>query len=133
MSESFGCSGDPLEVEFPFCVVKSFPQTNEHVIAWSKAKVDNLLRSKPEKFNQFWMDYGNSLDDVAEGNDSATIWKLRILSGLILPSSATTRENQLKGPNPVLSVLRFRSIFQAFFYKCLGFPPNSSFPSEINT
>lgn len=72
VSESFGCSADPLEVEFPFCVVKSFPQSNDHVIVWSKAKVENLLRSKPEKFNQFWMEYGNSLDEVAEGVEKNT-------------------------------------------------------------
>eukprot|EP00094_Tigriopus_californicus_P006202 TCALIF_05968-PA protein Name:"Similar to UBA6 Ubiquitin-like modifier-activating enzyme 6 (Homo sapiens)" AED:0.31 eAED:0.31 QI:0/0.66/0.4/0.9/0.55/0.7/10/0/684 len=66
-TESYNCIPTPIEPTFPFCVIKSFPQTHEHAIAWATSKVESLFETKPEIFNDFWKTYGDALDDLAEG------------------------------------------------------------------
>ncbi len=73
MSESYGCSRDPVSCslsepfpassEPPFCVLKSFPFSPDHAVVWAKAKADQLLMNKPEKYNAFW----KSLDEEEQG------------------------------------------------------------------
>ena len=66
VTESYNCSSDndSSSSDYPYCVLKSFPFNPLHGVDWAAAKVDNLVKRKPERFNEFFA--ASSEDDSAE-------------------------------------------------------------------
>lgn len=72
-TESYNCVPTPIEHSFPFCVIKSFPQIQEHAIVWAFNKIESLFQTKPVTFNEFWNSNGASLDELVEGESNGNL------------------------------------------------------------
>lgn len=71
LTESYNCSQDPDEADVPYCVLKSFPYSEEHAAIWAEKKVSTLVKTKPSHFNDFWNsgdDHGGVLSAVERGD-----------------------------------------------------------------
>lgn len=76
ISESYSSQNDPVEVQVPYCTLKSFPSQIEHTIQWARDKFESLFTTKPTIYNRFW-------EELREKHDKDTDAALKhLLSSL---------------------------------------------------
>lgn len=69
---SYNCTNDTLDQDFPYCVIKSFPNCPDHAITWALAKVQNLSEKKPIAFNEFWAE--TNKDDLCQRLENGNLF-----------------------------------------------------------
>ncbi|XP_025078407.1 ubiquitin-like modifier-activating enzyme 6 [Pomacea canaliculata] len=65
LTESYTSQQDPVDEDFPYCTIKSFPASIEHCIQWARDKFEQLFVIQPNLFNKFFSCH-TDLTSVAE-------------------------------------------------------------------
>lgn len=56
MTENYGASRDPPEVEAPMCTLHSFPHNIDHCLAWARSEFVGILEADPSEANLYLAD-----------------------------------------------------------------------------
>ncbi|GFO14677.1 ubiquitin-like modifier-activating enzyme 6 [Plakobranchus ocellatus] len=65
LTESYTSQQDPVDEDYPYCTVKSFPATLEHCIQWARDKFEECFVQNAQLFNKFIESHPN-IEEVAE-------------------------------------------------------------------
>ena len=66
LTESYGSSRDPPETSIPICTIKTFPNSIDHCIQWSREQFEDSFTQKPK----YAMEYLNNPNKVKEISSS---------------------------------------------------------------
>ncbi|KAH9520216.1 Ubiquitin-like modifier-activating enzyme 6 [Bulinus truncatus] len=105
ITESYTSQQDPVDEDFPYCTIKSFPATLEHCIQWARDKFEECFVQNAQLFNKFIESNSNMMDVVQ-----------RLTSGVSIDGAVKVSKILANRPTSwidclILARLRFESYF----------------------
>uniref|UniRef100_A0A915EF50 Ubiquitin-activating enzyme E1 C-terminal domain-containing protein n=1 Tax=Ditylenchus dipsaci TaxID=166011 RepID=A0A915EF50_9BILA len=120
LTESYGSSHDPPEVETPIITLRNFPYEIHHTIEWARAKFEDLFTSPADTTNLYLSDRNGFMERLKTLNLRQQIERLMTVNKALIDEKPETA---------AACILWARNLFQEFYCNVIAqllyvYPPN---------